>query len=215
MMNEQNIRQAIIDTCLEMNASGLNQGTSGNVSTRFGDGLLITPSAMPYAKMLPGDIVYMEMDGTAHGEHAPSSEWRFHRDILTARPEIQAIVHTHAVHATALSLLQKPIPAVHYMVAVAGGTSIRCCPYATFGSQTLSDYVLEALQDRFACLMAHHGMLACGISLEKALWLATEVETLARQYAIALQIGTPKILPDAEMQRVLEKMKTYQYGREG
>jgi L-fuculose-phosphate aldolase len=213
MMNEQNIRQAIIDTCLEMNASGLNQGTSGNVSTRFGDGLLITPSAMPYAKMRPGDIVYMDMDGTAHGEHAPSSEWRFHRDIIAARPEIQAVVHTHAVHATALSLLQKPIPAVHYMVAVAGGT-IRCCPYATFGSQALSDHVLAALQDRFACLMAHHGMLACGISLEKALWLATEVETLARQYAIALQIGTPKILPDAEMQRVLEKMKTYQYGRE-
>jgi len=123
-------------------------------------------------------------------------------------------VHTHATYATTLALLGKSIPAVHYMVAVAGGVDIRCCPYATFGTQGLSDYVLEALKDRFACLMAQHGMIACGAGLDKALWLATEVETLARQYWGALQIGTPSILSDAEIERVLEKMKSYKYGRE-
>ncbi len=213
-MNEHNLRSHIIKTCLAMNASGLNQGTAGNISVRFGDGLLITPSAMPYGEMQPEDIVYMAMDGCAKGLHNPSSEWRFHRDILAARPEINAVVHTHAMHATMLALLEKPIPAVHYMVAVAGGKDIRCCPYATFGTQALSEHVLEALEGRFACLMAHHGMIACGADLGKALWLATEVETLAQQYWGALQIGTPIILPDAEVDRVLEKMKSYKYGRE-
>ncbi len=197
-----------------MNASGLNQGMAGNVSVRFGDGLLITPSAMPYDQMKPEDIVLLHMGGTAQGLHTPSSEWRFHRDILAARPDINAVVHTHATYATMLALLAKPIPAVHYMVTVAGGKDIRCCPYATFGSQELSDYVLEALDERFACLMAHHGMIACGASLDKALWLAREVETLAHQYWGALQIGTPKTLTDTQMDQVLKKMKTCKYGRE-
>ena len=213
-MSEQTLRKHVIDTCLSMNASGLNQGTSGNVSVRFEDGFLITPSSMPYDQMRPKDIMFMDMDGRARGPHNPSSEWRFHRDILNTRPDINAVVHTHATHCTTLALLGKPIPAVHYMVAVAGGNSIRCCPYATFGTQDLSDYVLEALKERFACLMAQHGMIACGTSLDKALWLATEVETLARQYWGALQIGTPAILSDTEIDRVLEKMKSYKYGRE-
>ncbi len=212
-MNEHTLRQNIIDTCLSMNASGLNQGTSGNVSARYKDGMLITPSSMPYADMRPKDIIYMQMDGTAHGDHNPSSEWRFHRDILRARPEVNAVVHTHAVYATMLALVEKSIPAVHYMVAVAGGKTIRCCPYATFGTQALSDFVLIALKDRLACLMAHHGMVACGVSLDKALWLATEVETLAHQYWGALQIGAPTVLSDAEMDRVIEKMKSYNYGK--
>jgi len=213
-MSEQDLRKQVIDTCLSMNASGLNQGTSGNISVRFEDGFLITPSSMPYDHMRPKDIMFMKMDGRAQGPHNPSSEWRFHRDILNTRPDINAVVHTHAIHCTTLALLGKSIPAVHYMVAVAGGTDIRCCPYATFGTQELSNYVLEALKDRFACLMTQHGMIACGTSLDKALWLATEVETLARQYWGALQIGTPAILSDAEIGRVLEKMKNYKYGRE-
>ncbi|PHS26982.1 MAG: class II aldolase [Robiginitomaculum sp.] len=213
-MSEQILRKKVIDTCLSMNASGLNQGTSGNVSVRFEDGFLITPSSMPYDHMRPKDIMFMKMDGSAKGLHNPSSEWRFHRDILNTRPDINAVVHTHAAHCTTLALLGKSIPAVHYMVAVAGGADIRCCPYATFGTQDLSDYVLEALKNRFACLMTQHGMIACGASLDKALWLATEVETLARQYWGALQIGTPEILSDAEIERVLEKMKSYKYGRE-
>lgn len=211
-MDEHILREQVIKTCLAMNTSGLNQGTSGNVSVRFEDGFLITPSAMPYAHMRPEDIIFMDMDGKAQGPHNPSSEWRFHRDILHTRPDIAAVVHTHATYATMLALVEKSIPAVHYMVAVAGGHDIRCCPYATFGTQDLSDYVLAALKDRFACLMAHHGMVACGASLDKALWLATEVETLAHQYWGALQIGTPQTLSDKEMGRVLEKMKTYNYG---
>ncbi len=213
VMKEQDLRKSIIDTCLAMNETGLNQGTSGNVSVRFRDGYLITPSAMPYMKMQPGDIVFMDMDGTTCGDQNPSSEWRFHRDIIQNRPDINAVVHTHATHATMLAILEKPILAVHYMVAVAGGHDIRCCPYATFGTQELSDLVLVALKDRFACLMAHHGMIACGASLDKALWLATEVETLAHQYWGALQVGKPEVLSRAEMDRVLEKMKSYKYGR--
>ena len=210
--NEQALRAQIIDTCLAMNAGGLNQGTSGNVSARLGDGLLITPSALPYDQMRPEDIIFLDKDGAPHGPHNPSSEWRFHRDILRARADIDAVVHTHAMHAATLAIMQRPIPAVHYMVAVAGGRDIRCCPYATFGTQALSDHVLEALKDRFACLMAHHGMIACGASLEKALWLAGEVEALAQMYWGALQIGEPAVLGDDEMDVVLQKMQDYRYG---
>ena len=210
--DEQTLRAQIIETCLAMNASGLNQGTSGNVSVRFEDGLLITPSAMPYALMRPEDIVFLDADGVPHGRHRPSSEWRFHRDILRQRADIHAVVHVHAVHATMLAIMEKPIPAVHYMVAVAGGKDIRCCPYAVFGSQALSDHVLEALRGRMACLMAHHGMIACGASLQKALWLAGEVEALAHMYWGALQTGTPAVLSDEEMNAVLQKMQDYHYG---
>ncbi len=210
--DEARLRAQVIETCLAMNASGLNQGTSGNVSVRFEDGLLITPSAMPYAQMRPEDIVFLDRDGAPHGRHRPSSEWRFHRDILRQRPDLNAVVHVHAKHATMLAIMQESIPAVHYMVAVAGGVDIRCCPYAVFGSQALSNYVLDALQDRSACLMAHHGMIACGADLAKALWLAGEVEALAHMYWGALQIGTPPILSDEEMRAVLQKMQDYQYG---
>lgn len=212
-MNEMALRESVIETCLKMNASGLNQGTAGNVSVRFEGGALITPSAMPYAQMQPADILFIEADGKAHGRCKPSSEWRFHLDILNARPEIEAVVHTHAIHATMLAVLGKAIPAFHYMVAVAGGRDIRCCPYAIFGSPALSAHVVKALQGRFACLMAQHGMIACGADLDKALWLAGEVETLAHQYWGALQIGTPDVLDDGQMDEVLEKMKNYNYAK--
>ena len=203
------LRQAVIDTALTMNAQGINQGTSGNVSARWGDGLLITPSGMPYDRLVPDSVVHLTMDGFHDGPLSPSSEWRFHRDILAARPEVGAIVHTHSPHATTLACLGRPIPAFHYMVAVAGGTDIRCAPYATFGTQALSDHALAALDGRAACLLANHGMIATGPDLEKALALAVEVETLAGMYWRALQIGEPVLLDGAEMSRVLEKFKSY------
>jgi L-fuculose-phosphate aldolase len=165
---------------------------------------------MAYEAMKPEDIVFMTADGSVPpGQPKPSSEWRFHRDILGARPEIGAVVHTHANFATSLACLGRDIPAFHYMVAVAGGDSIRCAPYATFGTQALSDHALRALEDRRACLLANHGMIALGDSLEKALALAVEVETLAAQYWRALQLGDPILLSADEMQRVLEKFKSY------
>ena len=204
-----NLRQQVIDTALKMNALGINQGKSGNVSVRSNEGFLITPTGLPYEHTTPEDIVFMRPDGSCDGARLPSSEWRFHRDIYARRPEANAIVHTHSLHATTLACLGRGIPAFHYMVAVAGGRDIRCAPYATFGTQHLSDHALAALQDRKACLLAQHGMIATGATLEQALALAVEVETLAHIYVQALQIGEPAILSDDEMDRVLEKFKTY------
>lgn len=208
--DNQELRQEIIDACLEMNALGINQGSAGNISVRVEGGLLITPSGMPYDRLAPDDIVFMAPDGAVPpGQKNPSSEWRFHLDILNARGEAGAVVHTHAMFATTLACLHREIPAFHYMVAVAGGDSIRCAPYATFGTQALSDHALEALLGRRACLLANHGMIALGATLPKALALAVEVETLAAQYWRALQAGEPVLLSANEMEHVLEKFQTY------
>lgn len=206
------LRREIIATCLEMNASGLNQGTSGNVSARCGSSLLITPSGVPYAELKPKDIVAMPLDrddGRYLGKLAPSSEWRFHQDILRARPEAGAIVHTHSIHATALAICGAEIPAVHYMIAAAGGPTIRVAPYATYGTAELSRHALAALEGRSACLLANHGVIATGPTLARALWLAREIETLARQYILARGFGQPQVLPDDEISRVVEKFKSY------
>ena len=203
------LRADIIRTALQMNELGINQGKSGNVSARVEDGFLVTPTGIPYEKIRSEEIVAMRMDGTFEGKILPSSEWRFHRDIYAARADVHAIVHTHATFATTLACLDRAIPPFHYMVAAAGGRDIRCAPYATFGTQELSDHALAALRDRKACLLSHHGMIACAADLEKALALAVEVESLARMYWQALQIGEPALLPDSEMATVLEKFVAY------
>jgi L-fuculose-phosphate aldolase len=213
---EQALRADIVSTAREMNALGINRGKSGNVSARCRgsdfDGYLITPTGLPYASMAPPDIVAMPGDGdaaAARGTRLPSSEWRFHRDIYRARPDAGAIVHAHSPFATSLACLERGIPAFHYMVAVAGGKDIRCAPYATFGTQELSDHAVAALAGRRACLLANHGMIAIGVSLDAALALAIEVESLAEMYWRAMQLGEPVPLPDAEMDRVLAKFATY------
>jgi L-fuculose-phosphate aldolase len=208
------LRRAIVETCRQMNVLGLNQGKAGNLSARVPGGLLVTPSGLAYDAMTPDDIVFMKTDGAVpEGQRTPSSEWRFHRDILAARAEVGAVLHSHAMFATTLACLHRDIPAFHYMVAVAGGDSIRCAPYATFGTQALSDHALTALTDRRACLLANHGLIALGASVGEALDLGVEVETLAAQYWRALQVGEPHILPAGEMAVVLEKFKGY--GRTG
>jgi L-fuculose-phosphate aldolase len=212
--NDSEKRQSIIDACLRMNALGINQGTSGNISLRHGDGMLITPTSTPYEAMKPEQIVYMHLDGNHDPAQRPSSEWRFHRDILKARPEVQAIVHAHPPYCTMLAIMGMEIPPVHYMVAVAGGDTIRCAPYATFGTQELSEHAVRALEGRLACLLAHHGMIAVGPSLPKAMWLAVEVETLARQYHGCLQIGTPSLLSKEEIEKVRVRMAGYGHADE-
>ena len=202
-------RHEIIRTAMRMNELGINQGTSGNVSARCEGGFLVTPTGIPYDETKPEQIVAMNMDGTFDGSVLPSSEWRFHRDIYGARDEISAIVHTHATFATSLACMDRRIPPFHYMVAVAGGADIRCAAYATFGTQELSNHVIDALKDRSACLMSHHGMIACGADLQTALALAVEVESLARMYWQALQIGEPALLDEAEMCVVIDKFRTY------
>jgi L-fuculose-phosphate aldolase len=208
-VSEIDLRREIIATALRMNALGLNRGKSGNVSTRFSTGFLVTPTGIAYESTQPEDIVALTLDGAARGPRRPSSEWRFHRDIYARRPEAGAIVHAHSPFATSLACLGRDIPAFHYMIAVAGGKNIRCAAYATFGTQELSDRALDALEGRRACLLANHGMIAVGASLATALALAVEVEALAEQYWRALQIGAPNLLPDAEMDVVLEKFRTY------
>ena len=204
------LRREIVATARQLNSTGINQGTSGNVSARWRDGMLITPSGVEYDTMRPGDIVFVDANGATGGRLAPSSEWRFHLDILNSRADIGAVVHAHPVHCTALAMCRKPIRAVHYMIAAAKGPVIECAGYATYGSKELSENILAALgEQRLACLMANHGMVAGGPNLAKALWLAVEVETLAHQYIIALQIGKPVVLDDAEISTVIEKFKSY------
>lgn len=207
---ENAARREVLETALSMSRRGLSPGRSGNVSRRLGSGMLITPSGMAYESLTPDDIVTVAADGTVpDGQRRPSSEWKFHLACYAARPDIRAIVHTHSMHATVLACAQRPIPAFHYMVAVAGGTSIPLVPYATFGTAELSRHVVEGLRAHDACLMAHHGQVAVGATCEKALELATEVEVLAEQYWKVLMLGPPQLLADEEMQRVLALFKSY------
>ncbi len=211
-MNDAELRQSMVETCRKMNALGINQGTAGNLSVRAGAGFLITPSSLPYDAMKPADLVEMDFDGTYVGRR-PSSEWRFHRDILRARTDIDVVLHCHSVYATTLACHHRAIPAFHYMVGVAGGATIRCAGYATFGTQALSDEALRALDGRRACLLGQHGQIALGATLAAALGLAVEVETLSRLYVQALAIGEPPVLSDDEMARVIEQMRRMSYGQ--
>ncbi|RTZ97263.1 MAG: class II aldolase [Deltaproteobacteria bacterium] len=210
MRTESALRKEIVSTCLQMEQMGINQGSSGNVSIRWKDGMLITPSGLPYEATSPEDIIFVEFsDNSAQGLQKPSSEWLFHRDILASRTDIDAVIHTHSVYATAMAIQRMDIPAHHYMVAAAGGNKIQCARYATFGTRALSDNALSALGGRLACLLANHGVIALGPDLPRALWLANEIETLAKQFFIASQYGQPIVLPDEEMARVIERFKSY------
>ncbi len=210
--SEQALRGDIVAKCRWMNVSGLNQGTSGNISARCGDRMLITPSGIAYDEMEGDHLAVMLLDGEPGewaGPFAPSSEWRIHLDILKARPDVGAVVHTHSTHATTLSMCRREIPACHYMIAAAGGPTVRCADYATFGTEELSANALAALEGRHCCLLANHGMIATGPNLSRAMWLAVELETLAKQYYLSLAIGGPVVLPDDEIARVKERFKSY------
>lgn len=211
MSGEAALRREVIETALALGLSDLGVNRSGNVSARFEDGFLVTPTGVAYEALTADDLAFVPLDGGAHvGPLAPSSETPFHLAIYRERPEIGAVVHSHSPHATALACTGQGIPAFHYMVAAAGGSVIACAPYATFGTEALSRHAVEALSDgRRACLLANHGQIACGTTLEKALELAREVEMLARQFILAKQAGEPMLLDAAEMARVVEKFRTY------
>ncbi len=205
----RNLRGDIVAAARRLDALGLNRGTSGNIGHRAGPSFFVTPSGVPVDELSPDAIVEMDFSGAIRGAGNPSSEWRIHRDILAARPEINAVVHTHSRYATSLACLHRDIPPFHYMIAVAGGDTIRCAPYALFGSQALSDLALVALEDRKACLLGNHGQIALGRDLAEALAVAVEVESLCAQYWTALQLGQPHLLSGAQMLEVLEKFKGY------
>lgn len=211
-MDEAALRNEIVQAARSMDALGINQGTSGNVSVRLGGNMLITPSATPYDQMRPGDLAVMPLDGERGawtGPLKPSTEWRFHLDILRGRPDAGAVVHTHATCCTTLAILRRPIPAVHYMIAAFGGADVRCAPYATYGTAELAGHTLAALEGRNACLLANHGMVVVGATLARAMWLAVELEALARQYCLSLQIGQPHVLSDAEVADAAGSFSTY------
>ena len=211
---EQELRQQLVAVARRMNASGINQGTSGNLSACIPGGMLITPSSLPYEQMVPADLVALDLAGVPRdaGARRPSSEWRLHADILASRPELQAVLHCHSIHATALACHGRAIPPFHYMTAVAGGDDIRCAPYATFGTAELSALAVQALDGRLACLLAQHGQVTVGSSLDQALRIAIEVETLARMYLQALQLGEPPLLSPEQMAAVHHQFRTLLYG---
>lgn len=203
-------REDVIRHCIRMNEGGINQGTSGNISVRHHDGLLISPTSMPYQDVEPEDVVFIDKNGKAHGRREPSTEWLFHYDILMSRQDVNAVVHAHPTYSTILAVLGKQIPPFHYMIFVSGGNNIRCSPYALYGTKKLSELAVAALEGRKACLLGHHGMIAIGSSLKQSLWRAIEVETLARQYHGCLQLGEePQLLSEKQVEEVLRKTGEY------
>ena len=206
------ICKELIKTCIEMESRGINQGTSGNLSIRYKNSFLITPSSISYNDMTPEDIVEMDWEGGFIGKQ-PSSEWRFHRDILKNRNDINVVLHCHPINATSLSCHNRNIPAFHYIVGLAGGNNIRCAKYATFGTQELSDNALIAIKDRLACLLGHHGMICLGKTLKQALMLGCEVEAMSKVYIKALSIGNTDILSEEEMVKVVKQMERMSYGK--
>ena len=214
-LDDQSLRHQVVTVARRMNGTGLNQGTSGNLSVRIEGGLLVTPSSLPYEQMEADDLVALDLSGhpLRERQRRPSSEWRLHADVLSCRPEAMAVLHCHPIHATALACHDRGIPAFHYMVAVAGGDEIRCASYATFGTKELSDNVVSALGQRTACLLARHGMVSLGKDLESALRVAVEVETLARMYLQALQVGEPPLLSAEQMKAVHAQFRGLHYGQ--
>ncbi len=204
------LRRAVIETARELNSRGINVNKSGNISARFRDGFLITPTGIPYETLLPEDIVFIDFEsGGFQGRRLPSSEWEMHAEVYRARPDAGAVAHCHSAYATALACQNMPIPAFHYMVAAAGGDSIDVVPYETFGTHALAVRAAESLRKKNACLLEHHGSLALGKTLAKAIQLLAEVENLARQYCIVRSLGEPRLIPADEMARVVQKFKTY------
>jgi L-fuculose-phosphate aldolase len=211
-ISELEARRSVVEACRAINALGINQGTSGNVSLRHGADMLISPSATPYDEMRAEDVAAMPIAGEYgawHGPLKPSTEWRFHLGIMRARPEVGAVVHGHPPFCTALAATRRGIPACHYMIAAFGGTDVRCAPYATFGTEELARHALRALEGRSACLLANHGMIVCGPTLKRAMWLAVELETIARQYYHSLLIGGPVLLSEADIAATAAKLQTY------
>jgi L-fuculose-phosphate aldolase len=204
------LRDELVTTAKRMSELGLTPGMSGNVSVRGPSGIFVTPSGMPYSELRPDDAVEIKNDGSMRpGQRAPSTEWQLHRDILGARADVQAIVHTHSLYCTTISMLRRPIPAVHYMIVLAGSDEIPCAEYATFGSAQLALNAVSALRGGDACLLANHGMVALGSSLPAALKLAAEVETLASQYWHAAQVGSPHVLDREDLLKVRERFAEY------
>ena len=210
MSTERGLRLRVVEAARRLSAEGMNPGRSGNMSVRVDAGFLVTPSGAPYESLHPDDLVFLIAD-SAHGRAAPtpSTEWRLHRDLYARRPEVGAVVHTHSPFATTLACLRRAIPSFHYEVAFAGGPDIRCSGYATFGTQEFSDACLAAMQGRTACLLANHGSVAVGASIEGARELAEKVEALSQLYWQAVQVEEPPRLDAAEMARILDRFKDY------
>lgn len=209
MTDEQDLRRSICDVVAKLESAGLNHGSSGNVSCRFGAHMLITPTGGTAENTTPDRIVRLDAQGESVGEGIPSSEWHMHRSILDAYPHVEAVIHTHADHCVALSCNGRAIPAFHYMIASFGGNDVPCAPYATFGTRALGESAVAALKNRKACLLSNHGMIVVGTDLKNAYDLAIKLETLARQYVLACQVGEPQILADAEVSNVLGRYAGY------
>lgn len=210
-MSELNIRKEIIEACKEMNALGINQGTSGNISAKYDGRMLISPSATPYDQCTPDMVASLPLDSTGgyDGPRKPSTEWRFHLALHAARADVGAVVHAHPTYCTTLAMARRPIPAAHYMIAAFGGNTVELADYALFGSAELNAHVLRAMEGRLACLMANHGMCAVGENMAKAMWRAVELETIAKQYYHTLLIGGPVLLSDKEVEQTANSFAGY------
>jgi L-fuculose-phosphate aldolase len=211
--DECQAREAAVATVRRMDALGMNRGSTGNLSIRHAnesrEGMLITPTGMGADELRPQDLVWVGWDGSVRGDWQPSSEWHFHRAVYLARPDLNAVLHTHSTHAAALACLRRELPAFHYMVAVAGGDNVPCIPYFLFGTEALSQAVGVAMKDRKACLMANHGLVAAGVSLTQAMKVLQEIESLCEVYLKALAVGEPVVLSREQMAQVIARFAVY------
>jgi len=211
-MSKKTKSTSLIETALHLEQIGLNHGATGNCSCRDGNTYLITPSGIDTQSLSEDKVVRMDFTGNiidSIPNLKPSSEWRFHKDIMLQRKEVGAVVHTHSIYASTVSLFGDTLPSFHYMIAVAGGDSVRCAPYAMFGTQELSDNIISALIDRKACLIANHGLVAIGDNLKEALQIAEEIEHLCQLYIEARKLGEPNLLSKKQMSEVIDRFQTY------
>lgn len=201
----------MIAACLWMNEQGLNQGTSGNISVQVDDGILITPSGLPYAHINPTKIVKIPHDAPPDAAlaHAPSTEWPFHQRLQAARQDMPVVLHAHPPYCSVLAVQRRTIPACHYMIAAFGGNDVPLVDYALYGSDALADGLAEAMTERHGCLIANHGATVLGETIERAKWRLLELETLARTYLLSSMGGAAHILSDDEMGEVAESFKNY------
>ena len=205
----QKIRRAIVEVYGALARLGMNTGSTGNISVRYGSRMLVTPTGCTEETLRPVDIVLADFDGGSKATLRPSSEWAMHAEVYSRIGEAHAVIHTHADHCVALSCLRRPIPAFHYMIHSFGGNDVPCVGYRPFGTRELGVAAAKALEGRTACLLANHGMMSRGPTIRAAFDAAVRLEAMAKQYLAALSVGKPVLLTDREMAVVARQFEDY------
>ena len=211
MSEEQNARAELVAAYRQVADLGLNQLASGNLSIRFADGMLISPTGASGEAITEEALVFVDSAGRWDAGRRPSSEWRMHASIYRDVPSANAVVHTHSDYCVAVACQNMPLPGFHYLIGLFGGDDVPCVPYTTFGGEALAEAAAAVLSDRKACLLANHGMIAQAPSMKAAVGLAQRLEIMCRQYVLTRQLGQPTLLTETHWQEFFAKVKQASY----